>query len=90
MFHSIPMESGRRIVYFSKLLEWVISMDNKLFLCAACGKLIKSITSPEVIEKEYQRLYGHSQAESEDENVSICGNCYQELLSNDIQAEEYN
>ncbi len=50
------------------------------FECAGCGVIYQTSTSVEDIEEEYKEIYGHSIEKSEEENMSVCDECFKLII----------
>ena len=60
----------------------LVGIMSRLFTCAQCGYTYNTSSTQEEIESEYTELYGHSLAESDEDNLSVCDDCSDEILKN--------
>lgn len=49
------------------------------FTCAGCHRTFHTATSQEEMDAEFVEKYGHAQADTDEEIVSVCDDCFAQL-----------
>lgn len=53
----------------------------RMFICAGCGREFTTETAVNDMEAEFKDHYGHSMADSDEEIVSTCDYCWEQILN---------